>query len=172
MKGFSLLTIALMIQSVFAGDFVTLNIDVKNKIDMIVVGFYQAQRDSFFCKKTTSTDSQLRRLPIVTDEVIRKTNSTGIFQIDIVKEKNDSCESRLRGIGVSLINTSPLYENNLSLVLQATDPKGVQKILIGPSRYGSTVYYVTNTSEIKMGPSGEASISVEFVDYDPLPPRK
>lgn len=172
MKILSILAIALMSQSVFASDFVTLNIDVKNKIDMIVVGVYQAQKNSFFCKKTTFTDGQMRRLPIVTDEVIRKTSSTGIFQIDIVKEKNDSCESRLRGIGVNLINTSLLFERNLSLVMQATDPKDVQKVLIGPSRYGSTVYYVTNTSEIKMGPSGEASISVEFVDYDPLPPRK
>jgi hypothetical protein len=157
---------------VCAADVVTLNMNIKSEMNVKITGVYQTQKDSLLCKKTVFIDGSIERHPMIKDVAVQEVYGTGLLDVKIPVELNDACKNKLVGMGVKLSNNSPLFEENLTIAYQNEEPQGIQKILIGPSKLGNTTYYVSNTSTIKMGPKEVASLSVEIVNFDPLPPRR
>lgn len=150
-------------QIAIASEPISLNLDVKNKMDVKVTGVYQAQKDSIFCRKVTTADGEIRTVKKVKEVVVGESSAAGKYLVEVNQELGDSCDYQLVGLALSLSNKSLAFQASLSITPQENDPVGTQKILVGPKTYGTDTFYTTNVNDVKIGPSEKASISIEVV---------
>lgn len=164
-----LFSLILFSQLANAGEAIQLNFDVKNDMNVKVTGVYQAQKDSFFCKKVTTSDGEIRRIPKTKEIIAAQSSTIGKYTVEVIQVLDDSCDFQLVGLGVTISNKALAFQKAFGVTPQEADPVGTQKILVGPKKYGDETYYTTNTYDLKIGPSEKASFSIEVVNFDPLP---
>lgn len=166
----SLFSLILFSQMANAGEFITLNLDVKSDLIVNVGAQYKAQRDVFFCKSITTSDGEIRTVPKLKQMVIGESSTVGKYKVEVRQALNDTCDYELAGLSVTVSNQSLSFRQSFGVRSRETAPVGTQRVLIGPSaKYN---HYVSNAYDITVGPSEEASISFEVVDFDPFPSSK
>lgn len=159
----TLWSLILFSQLANAGEAILLNLDVKNDMDVKVTGVYQAQKDSFFCKRTTTSDGEIRRVPKTQEIIVGQSSTAGKYNVEVIQELDDSCDNQLVGLALTVSNKALPFQQTFGVTPQKTDPVGTQKIVIGLKKDVSDPYYTSNAYDIKIGPSERASVSIEIV---------